>query len=151
MNSWLTSFIRILLFLPLFITGNMAMASTDSSLQTDHVHAYRDRVSFTEEAPVSFPDFTITYLGKEVDPIKPDQKLTMTRYVFEAVSADEQQRVKWSSGLGEIGPQRFEIAGKKYMLELKRSIFFDQWLPEDVFVISREPEYVSKKKESYAR
>ncbi len=81
---------------------------------------YGEKVVFCKGSPVTFPDFQITFIGDRQQPV-PVAKKSIIVHDFEAVAGAEKKTVTWSPGMGLIAPARFQLTGKKFLLELKRS------------------------------
>ena len=69
---------------------------------------------------IQFPDFTVAYLGerRQSSPMYPRGFLY---YDFKVSSRKTENMVSWTAGTGDIGPVAFEVDGKRYQLELRRS------------------------------
>jgi hypothetical protein len=82
--------------------------------------AYGTRVKCRPGEKIEFPDFTIDYVGerRQSTPAYPRGFLY---YDFKVRTANIEKVVSWSSGTGDIGPVAFEIGGKRFLLELRRS------------------------------
>ena len=82
---------------------------------------YSKVVSFSKDAPVSFPDFELTYTGerKQTTTFPNGNSFTFTYYDFKIKNDKEERTISWSAGTGEIAPAYFEINGVKFMLELR--------------------------------
>jgi len=120
-------------FALLFIVGIVFAVCTGSSRAAD----YGAKTTFKKAAPVSFPDFVLTYVG--------ERKVASEKFPrgfvyhdFQIAAAQGTQTVSWSSGTGDIGPALFKVAGKNFTLELSRSDKLGR-LREDEVVISRAP------------
>ncbi len=81
------------------------------------VVAYATKVAFRQGVPIQFEDFQLMCLGqhREVYDIYPRGFLY---YDFLVISGTQELKVSWTAGTGEIGPARFEVSGKRYLLEL---------------------------------
>jgi hypothetical protein len=81
------------------------------------VVAYATKVAFRQAVPIQFEDFQLMYLGqhREVSNVYPRGFLY---YDFRVISGTQELKVSWTAGTGEIGPTRFEVSGKRYLLEL---------------------------------
>jgi hypothetical protein len=104
---------------------------------------YGEKVQFKKDVSIKFPDFSVTYLGQrrvEVPVFKPG-------FLYHDFGIDTpggvRKTVSWSSGTGEIGPQLFDIRGRRYCLELKASVGYPGWLKPDEVVIWPEKEFRS--------
>lgn len=112
----------------------MAMAGT--ALAAD----YGAKVRFAKGMALVFPDCELTFTGtrKVSSSVYPRGFL---HYDFKAASGAKTADVSWSSGTGDIGPQFFEVNGKKFVLELSHSDAFKGWLKEDELVLWREGDF----------
>jgi hypothetical protein len=88
--------------------------------KSDAAAKYGEKVKFSQNAPVKFEDFTLSYIG--------ERRVSSENYPrgflyhdFKINTESEEQTVSWSSGTGDIAPAAFQIGGKKYELELKIS------------------------------
>ncbi len=109
------------------------MAGASSARAAD----YAARVRFRKAAPISFPDFVLTYLG--------ERRVASERFPrgflfhdFHVAGAAGPQTVSWSSGTGDIGPALFRVGSKQFALELSRSDKLGVLKPNEL-VISRAP------------
>ena len=69
---------------------------------------------------IQFPDFTVEYVGerRKTVPVYPRDFLY---YDFKVSKGKTEETVSWTTGTGVIDPTDFEIDGKHYQLELRRS------------------------------
>lgn len=103
---------------------------------------YGKKVSFRRGEAISFPAFTLKYLGdRRVR--HPIFKPGFLYYDFEISAGNQVRKVSWSSGTGEIGPQRFEVGGKTYYLELKASVGYKGWMKDDELVVWPEKDFLA--------
>jgi hypothetical protein len=97
------------------------------------VQSYGVKVSYAQGQPLEFPDFSLEFLGqrKEADP---NFSRGFLFYDFRVSRGSQVQTISWSSGTGDIGPTRFDVAGQPYLLE---RVYSDTlgWLEEDEMVI----------------
>ena len=86
----------------------------------DSQASYGVRVKYRPGKKIKYSDFTIEYVGehRESTPAYPRGFLY---YDFKVRTANIEKVVSWSSGTGDIGPVEFEIGGKRFLLELRRS------------------------------
>jgi hypothetical protein len=82
--------------------------------------SYGTRVKYGAGNKIEFPDFTIEYVGerRQSSPMYPRGFLY---YDFKVSSGKTEKMVSWTAGTGDIGPVAFELGGKRYQLELRRS------------------------------
>jgi hypothetical protein len=82
--------------------------------------SYGTSVKYAAGKKIEFPDFTIEYVKerRESTPVYPRGFLY---YDFKVSSGNTEKTVSWTAGTGDIGPVEFEIGGKGYRLELRRS------------------------------
>jgi hypothetical protein len=97
--------------------------------------SYGSRVKYGPGQKIEFPDFTIQYVGerRKETPAYPKGFLY---YDFKVRTPSIEKIVSWSSGTGDIGPVEFEIGGKRFLLELRRSDKLGK-LNENELVISK--------------
>ena len=97
-----------------------AFAGVVSCAHAKQNASYGTRVKYRAGQKIQFPDFTVQYLGerRQSTPVYPRGFLY---YDFKVRTANIEKVVSWSSGTGDIGPVDFEIGGKKFLLELRRS------------------------------
>jgi hypothetical protein len=119
-----------------------------SSTGTAEVNPYGKRVRFVAGKSVSYPDFTIRFIGtrREVPKMYPRGWLV---YDFEVhTRSGEMIKVAWSAGTGEIGPAGFTVGGREYFLELKATAFATDprktWLKDDEMIIWMKDVYLRK-------
>ena len=81
---------------------------------------YGAKVRYSAGKPLVFPDLTLEYAG--------ERRVESTQYPrgfvvhdFMARHDGQEARVSWSAGTGDIGPTLFDLAGRRYRLELDRS------------------------------
>ena len=82
--------------------------------------SYGRRVKYAAGKKIEFPDFTIEYV-KERRESSPAYPRGFLYYDFKVRSGNTEKTVSWTAGTGDIGPVDFEISGKHYRLELRRS------------------------------
>ena len=94
--------------------------TTDIPNETEKVKAgYREKVRFSRDIMVEFPDFDLLYLGTGVStgggihvPIK--------SYYFRIGRGEEENIIFWTAGTGDIGPIPFEFNDTSYIIEMER-------------------------------
>jgi len=82
---------------------------------------YRERVAFSRDTWVEFPDFDLLYLGTGVS-TSGGMHVPIRSYYFRLVRGREETIVFWTAGTGVIGPIPFEFDGSDYMIEMKRML-----------------------------
>jgi hypothetical protein len=100
---------------------------------------YRERVTFSRDTWVEFPDFDLLYLGTGVS-TGGGMHVPIKSYYFRIVRGKEENIVFWTAGTGVIGPIPFELNGKDYMIEMKHTAYGQEGeveLGENEFIISR--------------
>jgi hypothetical protein len=82
--------------------------------------SYGTRVKYRTVEKIEFPDFTIGYVGerRESVPVYPRGFLY---YDFKISKGKTEKVISWTTGTGVIDPTDFDIDGKHYQLELRRS------------------------------
>lgn len=80
---------------------------------------YRERVGFSRDTWVEFPDFNLLYLGTGVS-TSGGMHVPIKTYYFRIVRGSEETIVFWTAGTGVIGPIPFEFDGDDYVIEMKR-------------------------------
>jgi hypothetical protein len=82
--------------------------------------SYGTRVKYGAGKKIEFPDFTVEYVGerRQSSPAYPRGFLY---YDFKVSTGKTEKTVSWTAGTGDIGPVEFDIGGKHYQLELRRS------------------------------
>jgi hypothetical protein len=133
-------------FLPVIFLG-FCMCSTGAA----EVNHYGKRVRFVAGKYVSYPDFTIRFVGtrREVPMMYSRGWLV---YDFEVLAArGETVKVAWSAGTGELVPATFAVGGRHYFLELKATALEpdsrQSWLNDDEMIIWKKEVYLRKLEE----
>jgi hypothetical protein len=123
----------------LVLSSLLAMAG--SGLAAD----YGKKEHFTKGKALAFPDCEFTFTGtRRVS--SPAYPRGFLYYDFEARSGGKTKAVSWSSGTGDIGPESFEVNGRKFVLELSSSAAFKGWMKDDELVLWRESDFRKLKK-----
>lgn len=107
------------------------------SLAAAHAEDYGRKVKFAKGRTLVFPDCELTYAG-ERKVAHPAFKPGFTYYDFTVKSGGQTKTVSWSSGTGLIDAADFEIAGKKFFLELRGSQAFKGWLKDNELVLWKD-------------
>jgi hypothetical protein len=93
-----------------------------------------------------YPDFKLRFLGLSEQPL-PDFVAMGPVYRFLVFQGDLETTVSWSSGTGDIGPELFEISGKKFFLEMKSSYHLrEKAASEQQIVVWPESEFLRRNK-----
>lgn len=82
--------------------------------------SYGARVKYRTGEKIEFPDFTIEYVGERRESVSVYPR-GFLYYDFKIRRGKTEKVVSWTAGTGDIAPAQFEIAGKNYQLELRRS------------------------------
>ncbi len=91
------------------------------SCGSDSEGDYGKVVSYGQDKPIKFPDFTLTYTGetKKTSHFDNGNSFTFTYQNFLIKNDKDEKTISWSSGTGDIAPANFEFKGMKFMLELR--------------------------------
>lgn len=98
------------------------------------MNAYATKVKYTPNQNLVFPDFTLRYIG-ESKIVPPQYPRGFIYYNFVVIDSEASQKVSWTSGTGDIGPEPFSVAGKNFALELRSSDELGK-LADDELVVS---------------
>lgn len=126
-----------LILLPIIITYFLVLAlGCNGSVPTGE---YNKITSFSENKPIKYPDFELTYIGerKQTSTFPNGNSFTFTYYDFKVRNEKEEKTVSWTTGTGVIEPVNFEINGMKFMLELRYWEKEKKKLDEDVLVVTK--------------
>jgi hypothetical protein len=99
-------------------------------------------VRFEKGPAVRFPGVTLVCEGEVDRPLANASIPSIRVTVFRARSGSEETVVEWSAGTGAIAPRPFDLAGRRYELELLWSFELDRALARDELVLverSRDP------------
>jgi hypothetical protein len=101
---------------------------------------YGVRTRFQKDEPLTFPDCELIFRGTRTvkSPLYPRGMLF---YDFEVRAGDRTKKISWSEGTGDIGPEFFEMNGRRFVLELGFSAAFRGRLKEDELVLWREADF----------
>jgi hypothetical protein len=111
--------------------------STQSSTKAEYGKVY----TFDENTILEFPDFTITYMvitQKEFEAY--GRSFTYHDFLVTDHSGN-QQKIDWSSGLGEISPTFFTVGNIAFLLEMQGSMVANVKLADNEIVVSRRNSY----------
>lgn len=113
----------ILLVMEKIHTPGISNESPGIPNESEKVKAnYRERVTFSRDAWVEFPDFDLLYLGTGVH-TSGGMHVPIKSYYFRIVRGREENIIFWTAGTGVIGPIPFEFSGNDYMIEMKRMAY----------------------------
>lgn len=101
---------------------------------------YGKKEIFAKGKTLVFPDCELTFTGTRTVN-SPNFPRGFVYYDFEAKSGGKARTVSWSSGTGDIGPEFFEVNGRKYVLELSSSAAFKGWMKGNELVLWREGDF----------
>lgn len=120
----------------------LAMAWTcGSGLAAD----YGVKTRFAKGKPLTFPDCELVFAGtRRVS--SPAYSRGFLYYDFKATSGGKSKDVSWSSGTGDIGPEFFEVNGRKFVLELGATILAKGFMKDDELVLWPEAMFLKAKK-----
>ena len=82
--------------------------------------SYGTRVKYRAGEKIEFPDFTIEYAGERRKTVSVYPR-GFLYYDFKVSKGKAEKIVSWTTGTGVIDPTDFEIDGKHFQLELRRS------------------------------
>jgi hypothetical protein len=82
--------------------------------------SYGTRVKYRAGQKIEFPDFAIEYVGERRQSVSVYPR-GFLYYDFKVSKGKTEKMVSWTTGTGVIDPSDFEIDGKHYQLELRRS------------------------------
>jgi hypothetical protein len=111
-----SQFIVSVLFGMLLLSScHIVNASRNDSM----VNQYGKPISYQREKPIYFPDFSIIFKGtRHVGVGQSPYPRGFVLYDFQVILSDgKEQNIQWSAGTGDIGPVRFKVGGKYYLLE----------------------------------
>lgn len=87
-------------------------------MESKSVHLYGEKVTYTKNQVILFPDFSLQYLGNR----EQHANNLLAHHEFEIRKGKKKKGISWlKNPLADIGPQVFEFIGKKYVLELEKS------------------------------
>ena len=95
--------------------------------------SYGTRVKYRAGQKIEFPDFTVEYVGERRETVSVYPR-GFLYYDFKVNKGKAEKVVSWTTGTGVVDPTDFEIDGKHYQLELRRSDKLGK-LKEDELVI----------------
>lgn len=86
-------------------------------MYNDCMNNYGDEVVLEKNKSVTFPDFTVEYLGeKDIEVLQYIDKYFT--YKFYKIKSDGLETVlSWTSGTGSLSPLKFVVLGKKYSFQ----------------------------------
>ena len=83
---------------------------------------YREKVRFSRDTWIEFPDFDLIYLGTGVR-TSGGMHVPIKSYYFKIVRGREENIIFWTAGTGDIGPIPFEFNDNDYMIEMERMAY----------------------------
>ena len=83
---------------------------------------YREKVKFSRDTWIEFPDFDLLYLGTGVS-TGGGMHVPIKSYYFRIVKGGEENIIFWTAGTGVIGPIPFEFNDNDYMIEMELMSF----------------------------
>jgi len=87
--------------------------------ESENVKAnYREKVEFSRDTWIEFPDFDLLYLGTGVS-TGGGMHVPIKSYYFRIVKGTEETIIFWTAGTGVIGPIPFEFNDNDYMIEME--------------------------------
>lgn len=106
---------------------------------------YGKKELFAKGKALVFPDCELTFTGtRRVSSANFPRGFLY--YDFEAKSEGKTKSVSWSGGTGDIGPEFFEVNGRKFVLELSASAAFKGFMKDNELVLWREGDFRKIKK-----
>jgi hypothetical protein len=111
-----------------------------SSQPPNAEYEYGRKINYSDHETKKLPDFSIRFL-KERHQESSVFPRGFTFYDFEVTKAEEKKTISWSSGTGDIGPTFFDLAGEKYVFELKASKAYDGFVKDGEMVLWRRNDY----------
>ena len=100
--------------------------------------SYGTRVQYRPGQKIEFPDFTVEYLGERRKSL-PVYPRGFLYYDFKVSKGKAEKMVSWTTGTGVIDPTDFEIDGKHYQLELRRSDNLGKLEENELVIWQAEP------------
>lgn len=107
--------------------------------------------TYSSTDPLVYPDFKLRFLGFGLSeqPL-PDFPPMGQVYRFLVFQGGLETTVSWSSGTGDIGPELFEISGRKFFLEMISSYHLREKAgSEQQIVVWPESEFLQRNKRKY--
>ncbi len=78
---------------------------------------YGAKVEAPRKVPIHFADFDLTYLGERTVPVPVYARGYFVYHDFRVTHGAESFDISWTSGTGAIAPVRFNVAGRRFLLE----------------------------------
>ncbi|MEZ4870203.1 MAG: hypothetical protein R3C14_53230 [Caldilineaceae bacterium] len=100
----------------LFMGGGVGCA-----LVASQPPVYGAKVPYALHQPLTFPNFTLEFLGQREVSASPQFPRAIRVYEFKVTQDTQSQIITWSAGTGDIGPTQFVVDGQTYWLELRLS------------------------------
>ncbi len=101
---------------------------------------YGAMVRFVQGKTLTFPDCELTFTGTRKVSSKSYPR-GFVYYDFNVSSGGKTTDVSWSSGTGDIGPEFFQVNGKKFVLELSHSEALKSRLKNEELVLWRQADF----------
>jgi len=122
--------------LPIYIAFFSLLACTEAPPDKPGVTAYGKPVNYLQRKQITFPDFSLHYLGNE----KADNASQIAydadrSYQFEITHGAEKIRVIWNDVNNSKRYERFDIGNDFYFLQIKSSYFQNRGLNPGELVI----------------
>lgn len=106
---------------------------------------YGVKTRFAKGKPLAFPDCELTFTGTRRI-VSPAYSRGFLYYDFKAAVGGKTKDVSWSSGTGDIGPEFFEVNGRKFVIELGATILAKGFMKNDELVLWPETLFLKAKK-----
>jgi hypothetical protein len=104
----------------LLFSGSLVFLGPVSCGHAEQNASYGTRVKYRAGQKIEFPDFTVEYVGERRQSI-PVYPRGFLYYDFKVSRGKSEKVISWTTGTGIIDPTDFELDGKRYYLELRRS------------------------------
>lgn len=97
--------------------------------------------------PLQYPDFRLKFREKKENAFYPgsSSRRLAPIYIFDITAGEKQQELEWSAGTGDIASAKFTVKGKTFFLEMLRSDFVPENVPDHKIVIWTEAEFNRRK------
>ena len=104
--------------IPLNESEKVTTQATTSKVAEKVKANYREKVKFSRDTWIEFPDFDLLYLGTGVS-TGGGMHVPIKSYYFRIVKGGEENIIFWTAGTGVIGPVPFEFNDNNYMIEME--------------------------------
>jgi hypothetical protein len=98
---------------------------------------YGEKVTYSSDALLQFPDFTLHYQGTTTSPSPNNAPWNMTYFAFTISDGTISKQIFWSQGSGDISPTVFTFNNKEYALSKGLSEKFGRLLNNEIVVDSK--------------